>query len=64
MEAMNPEEAVILASLAFGSMWACWHIGYQSGQKSVLKEFESYCDRRDVGSQKTRRDNRQTKEEK
>jgi hypothetical protein len=61
---MNPEEAIFLAALAFGSMAACWHLGYQSGQKSVLKEFESYCDRRDAGLQQPRRNNRQTNQEK
>lgn len=48
-----------LALLAFGSMWACWKLGYEAGEEKILQEFSDYCKRRDCQKISPCRDDRQ-----
>jgi hypothetical protein len=58
---MSDTFAICFALLSFGSMWACWKLGYERGQNDTIKEFSDYCDQQDAKRKSTqsRRDNRQ-----
>jgi hypothetical protein len=58
---MSAEFALALFFLAFGSMWACWKLGFEKGQDDILEQFSDYCDRRNAEQESTQacRDNRQ-----
>ena len=39
---MSAECAIAIAVIAFGSMWACWKLGFESGQHDILDKYQDY----------------------
>jgi hypothetical protein len=39
---MSPEWVLVSSLLAFGSMWACWKIGFEAGQNDIIQKYQDY----------------------
>jgi hypothetical protein len=47
---MSAWEAVLLSSIAFGSMWACYCLGFRDGRMTERRRQERYYRREEFGS--------------
>ncbi len=56
---MSAEFAIALTVLGFGSMWACWKLGYEAGQNYIIEQFRDYCEGRKSRETSPCRDDRQ-----
>ncbi len=48
---MSAEFAIALAVIAFGSMWACWKLGFEAGQNDILDKYQEYYRKRRASEQ-------------
>ncbi len=48
---MSAEFAVSIAAVAFGSMWACWKLGFEAGQNDIIEKYQDYYRQRRASEQ-------------